>query len=136
MRSRIYAGYPYVARQLCSRIISLVKDRPLEVEEDHVVRGVEEYLAQRGDYFQGIFEGLLGDAAGKLMLVLAASESSEVLRSELLLQAESEDVKRRDLERVLEELELFYLLGREQDRYHIRSALARRWIRRNWLGRE
>jgi hypothetical protein len=129
-------GHPYVARQLCSRIISRCKDRPLKVNERMVQEGIDDYIAQRPDYFVGVFRGYLSNEARKILEAVAMAEENQMTRPELIAFAEQAGFDREALEKALQDLELFHLLVREKDVYRIKIRLLRRWIRRSWLGME
>lgn len=134
---RIYhesGGHPYVARQLCSRIVSRHRDRPLEVNEDMVCEGVDDYISQRADYFQGVFRGYISDHARKILEMASMDQEHLVSRSQLKNFAESEGFDTDQLARALQDLELFHLLTREQEMYSIKINLLRLWIRHSWLG--
>ena len=129
-------GHPYVARQLCSRIVSRNVQRPLNVVEPLVNEGIEDYIAQRPDYFVGVFRGYLSSEARQIMQVAAASDDNEVSRVQLLAFSEKAGMDRVSLEKALQDLELFNLMTRDKERYGIKIRLLRRWIRRSWLGLE
>jgi formylglycine-generating enzyme required for sulfatase activity/tetratricopeptide (TPR) repeat protein len=129
-------GHPYVARQLCSRIVTRYGQRPLAVTEDMVGEGVDDYIAQRPDYFIGVFRGYISGEARQILQVAAASEEESVSRETLLAFAAKSGLDRVAFDRALQDLELFHLTVRAKDRYHIKIQLLRRWIRRSWLGIE
>jgi hypothetical protein len=97
---------------------------------------VEDYIAQRPDYFVGIFRGYLTSDARRIMEVAAAKEENEVTRHALLSFSEKADLDSAALEKALQDLEVFNLMSRNKDRYQIKIRLLRRWIRRSWLGIE
>src|SRR5262249_52797777 len=68
------AGHPYVARQLCSRLVKTYPERPLKVQPYMVANAIDEYLAQRGDYFAGIVEGYLDETARRIVETIAKSD--------------------------------------------------------------
>jgi tetratricopeptide (TPR) repeat protein len=129
-------GHPYVARQLCSRVVNRYKDRPLEVGERMVHEGIDDYIAQRFDYFVGVFRGYLSNEARKILEAAAITEENQMTRPELIAFAERAGFDREALEKALQDLELFHLLVRERESYRIKIKLMRRWIRRSWLGVE
>jgi len=129
-------GHPYVGRQLCSRIVSRHSQRPLKITREAVDEGVEDYIAQRPDYFIGVFRGYISTASRKLLEMTAANDENDVSRAELLAFSVKAGLERSSFDRALQDLELFHLLSREKDRYHIKIRLMRRWIRRSWLGIE
>jgi tetratricopeptide (TPR) repeat protein len=129
-------GHPYVARQLCSRIISRFQARPLQVTSNMVEEGVDDYVAQRPDYFVGIFRGYVSSDARRILEVAAASQENEVSRQELLSLSGKTGLDFTALEKALQDLEVFNLMTRDKDRYQIKIRLLRRWIRRSWLGIE
>jgi hypothetical protein len=125
-----------VARQLCSRTVNRHSQRPLRVSAGMVEDGVEDYIAQRPDYFIGVFRGYITSEARQLLEVTAANDENEVTRAELLTYSTQAGLERALFDRALQDLELFHLLSRDKDRYHIKIRLLRRWIRRSWLGIE
>lgn len=129
-------GHPYVGRQLCSRIVSRHSQRPLKITRESVDEGVEDYISQRPDYFVGVFRGYVSTEARKLLEVTASNDENDVSRAELLAFSIKAGIERSSFDRALQDLELFHLLSREKDRYHIKIRLLRRWIRRSWLGIE
>jgi tetratricopeptide (TPR) repeat protein len=129
-------GHPYVGRQLCSRIVSRHNQRPLRITREAVDEGVEDYIAQRPDYFIGVFRGYISTESRKLLEMTAANDENDVSRAELLAFSVKAGLERSSFDRALQDLELFHLLSREKDRYHIKIRLMRRWIRRSWLGIE
>jgi tetratricopeptide (TPR) repeat protein len=140
--TRIYeesGGHPYVARQLCSSIVNRHTQRPLRVSAGIVYDGVEDYIAQRPDYFNGVFRGYITKEARQLLEVAAAHEANaenDVSRVDLLRFSTKAGLDRSLFDRALQDLELFHLLMRDRDRYHIKIRLLRRWIRKSWLGIE
>jgi tetratricopeptide (TPR) repeat protein len=137
--TRIYeesGGHPYVARQLCSRIVGRHTQRPLRVSAGMVYDGVEDYIAQRPDYFIGVFRGYITNEARQLLEVTASNDGNDVSRADLLEFSTKAGLDRALFDRALQDLELFHLLLREKDRYHIKIRLLRRWIRKSWLGIE
>jgi tetratricopeptide (TPR) repeat protein len=129
-------GHPYVARQLCSRVVNRYKDRPLEVSDQMVHEGIDDYIAQRPDYFVGVFRGYLSNEARKILEAAALREDDHINRLELITFAERTGFDREALEKALQDLELFHLLVREKEGYRIKIKLMRRWIRRSWVGVE
>jgi tetratricopeptide (TPR) repeat protein len=127
-------GHPYVGRQLCSRIVSRHSQRPLKVLADLVDEGVEDYIAQRPDYFVGVFRGYISEEARKLLEVTALNDDNDASHADLLAFSIKAGLERGRFDRALQDLELFHLLSRAKDRYHIKILLLRRWIRRSWLG--
>jgi tetratricopeptide (TPR) repeat protein len=126
------AGHPYVARQLCSRLVKTFPERPLDVREEMTVTAIAEYLAQRGDYFAGIVEGYLDNAARRIVETIAVAEETGEGRTEILRRV-GELAERHVADQVLGDLELVGLVTRELDRYRLSMPLFRRWLRRSWL---
>jgi len=129
------AGHPYVARQLCSRLVKSFPDRPLDVRADMMTTAIGEYLAKRGDYFVGLVEGYLGDAARRIVETIAMAEDGCETRGEIL-QRIGTLAERHVVDQVLGDLELVGLVTRDGDRYRLSMPLFRRWLRRSWLGLE
>jgi tetratricopeptide (TPR) repeat protein len=129
-------GHPYVARQLCSRIVGRHTHRPFSVTTEIVEEGVDDYIAQRPDYFIGVFRGYITNEARQFLEVAASKDENEVSHAELLAFAVKAGLERGQFDRALQDLELFHLVSREKDRYRIKIRLLRRWIRRSWLGIE
>jgi tetratricopeptide (TPR) repeat protein len=129
------AGHPYVTRQLCSRLVRSFPDRPLQVTRDMVVASIDDYLAQRGDYFAGLVEGYLDDAARRVVEAIALADEEGDSRADLV-KALAAKAAPHVVDRVLGDLELVELVLRAGERYTLRSPLFRRWLRRSWLGVE
>ena len=129
-------GHPYVARQLCSRIVNRFRDRPLNVDEEMLHEAIEDYIAQRPDYFVGVFRGYLSGEARKILEAAAESEQNKINRDELIALADEDGFGREALERALQDLELFQFLVRVKSSYQMKIRLMRRWIRHSWLGVE
>lgn len=128
-------GHPYVTRQLCSRLVRSFPTRPLEVTPAMVRRALDEYLAQRGDYFAGLVEGYLDDDSRRIVEEIATADEAGETRHRLL-QALAGRTGPHITDRVLGDLELVGLLVRDGDLYTLRAPLFRRWLRRSWLGLE
>ena len=129
------AGHPYVTRQLCSRLVRLFPDRPLQTTRQMVSAAIEEYLAQRGDYFSGVVEGYLNDDARRVVECIAMADAGAESRANILQRFES-PAGRHLADRVLGDLELIGLITRAGESYALRAPLFRRWLRRSWLGVE
>jgi hypothetical protein len=129
------AGHPYVTRQLCSRLVRLYPERPLQTTAEMVSAAIEEYLAQRGDYFSGVIEGYLNDDARRVVECIAMSDAGAESRANILERFESPG-DRHLADRVLGDLELIGLIARTGESYALRAPLFRRWLRRSWLGVE
>jgi hypothetical protein len=136
---RIYdetSGHPYVARQLCSRLVKAFPDRPLEVNEGMVDVAVEDYLAQRGEYFTGVLESYLDTVPRRIVETIGAADEAGADRLSILKTLESVAEGRHVGDQALGDLELTGLARRTGDRYALRIPLFRRWLRRSWLGLE
>ena len=96
---------------------------------------IGEYLAKRGDYFVGLVEGYLGDAARRIVETIAMAEDGFETRTEILQQIGTL-AERHVVDQVLGDLELVGLVIRDGDRYRLSMPLFRRWLRRSWLGLE
>jgi hypothetical protein len=129
------AGHPYVTRQLCTQLVRTFRERPLQVRRDMVMVGIEEYLAQRGDYFAGLVEGYLDDDARRLVETIAVADEGGETRAQLV-QTLGASAGPHVADRVLGDLELVGMIVRGPDRYRLRAPLFRRWLRRSWLGLE
>jgi hypothetical protein len=129
------AGHPYVTRQLCSRLVRSFPERPLQVTRDMVLTSIDEYLAQRGDYFAGLVEGYLDDNARGVVEAIALADEQGESRTDLV-KALAAKASPHVIDRVLGDLELVELVLRAGDRYSLRAPLFRRWLRRSWLGIE
>jgi hypothetical protein len=127
------AGHPYVARQLCSRLVQAFPERPLEVHESMVHSGLDAYLAQRGDYFSGIVTGYLSPEARSIVETIAALDESGADRADILQRVEH---SAHVADRELGDMELSGLVRRDGTRYSLRMPVFRRWLRRSWLGLE
>lgn len=127
------AGHPYVARQLCSRLVKAFPERPLEVQESMVHNALEAYLAQRGDYFSGIVTGYLSPEARSIVETIAGMDEGGANRADILRTVgQSAHV----IDRELGDMELAGLVRREGSHYSLRMPVFRRWLRRSWLGLE
>jgi hypothetical protein len=136
---RIYdetAGHPYVARQLCSRLVNAFKERPLEVQPEMVLAAIDDYLAQRGDYFAGILEGYLNNAGRRIIELIATYGDEGIDRADILREIEPVSPGRHVVDQELGDMELSGLVRRDGHRYALRMPLFRRWLRRSWLGVE
>jgi predicted Zn-dependent protease len=136
---RVYeetAGHPYVARQVCSRLVKAYTERPLEVRADMVGVAIDDYLAQRGDYFAGVLESYLDTTSRRIVETIATQDEGGADRARILLQIESTGEKRHLADQALGDLELTGLARRTGDRYALGIPLFRRWLRRSWLGLE
>jgi tetratricopeptide (TPR) repeat protein len=129
------AGHPYVARQLCSRLVKSFPERPLDVRADMMATAIAEYLAQRGDYFAGLVEGYLGDAARRTVETIAMADDGCETRNRILERVGTL-AERHVVDQVLGDLELVGLVTRDGERYRLSMPLFRRWLRRSWLGLE
>ncbi len=130
------SGHPYVARQLCSRLVKAFPDRPLEVNEGMVDVAVEDYLAQRGEYFTGVLESYLDTVPRRIVETIGAADEAGADRLSILKTLESVAEGRHVGDQALGDLELTGLARRTGDRYALRIPLFRRWLRRSWLGLE
>lgn len=127
------AGHPYVARQLCSRLVTAFPERPLEVHESMVHSAVDAYLAQRGDYFSGIVTGYLSSEGRSIVETIAELDEQGADRGDVLRNVgHSPHVADRELG----DMELAGLVRRDGTRYSLRMPVFRRWLRRSWLGLE
>jgi hypothetical protein len=117
-------------------VVSRHNQRPLKVQVELVEEGVEDYIAQRPDYFVGVFRGYISEEARKLLELTALNDDNDVSHDDLLAFSIKAGLERGRFDRALQDLELFHLLSRVKDRYHIKILLLRRWIRRSWLGIE
>ena len=136
---RIYdetSGHPYVARQLCSRLVKAFPERPLDVKPGMVDVAVGDYLAQRGDYFAGILESYLSNVARRVVEAIAAEGDAGADRTAILETIAAGGAERHLADQVLGDLELTGLARRTGDRYTLRIPLFRQWLRRSWLGLE
>ncbi|HVG56761.1 MAG TPA: hypothetical protein VM846_20130 [Vicinamibacterales bacterium] len=127
------AGHPYVARQLCSRLVTAFPERPLEAHESMVHSALEAYLAQRGDYFSGIVTGYLSPEARSIVETIAALDEQGAERADILRTVEHSP---HVADRELGDMELSGLVRRDGTRYSLRMPVFRRWLRRSWLGLE
>jgi hypothetical protein len=128
------AGHPYVARQLCSRLVKSFVDRPLEVHAAMVDAAATEYLAQRGDYFAGILEGYLDPVACRMVEAIASADETGLTRGDLFQQINAVGAGRAIRDQTLGDLEVTGLAVHTGDHYRLRIPLFRRWLRRSWLG--
>ena len=127
------AGHPYVARQLCSRLVTAFPERPLEAHESMVHSALEAYLAQRGDYFSGIVTGYLSPEARSIVETIAALDEQGAERADILRKVEHSP---HVADRELGDMELAGLVRRNGTQYSLRMPVFRRWLRRSWLGLE
>lgn len=136
---RIYeetSGHPYVARQLCSRLVKAFPERPLDVRTDMVEVAVADYLVQRGDYFAGILESYLSTVARRVVEAIATASDAGADRAAILETVAAAGEERHLADQVLGDLELTGLARRAGVRYTLRIPLFRQWLRRSWLGLE
>jgi hypothetical protein len=96
---------------------------------------IAEYLAQRGDYFAGLVEGYLGDAARRTVETIAMADDGCETRNRILERVGTL-AERHVVDQVLGDLELVGLVTRDGERYRLSMPLFRRWLRRSWLGLE
>ena len=130
------AGHPYVARQLCSRLVKAFPDRPLNVTEEMAQSALETYLAQRGEYFLGIVTGYLSTESRAIVETIAALDEDGADRSDILAKVGREPVSPHLVDQELGDMELTGLVRRQGTRYSLKIPLFRRWLRRSWLGLE
>jgi hypothetical protein len=128
----IYAatgGHPFVTRQLCSRIVKLFPERPLEVNRDVVSKGLDEFLFHDSGTFKEILDRLERDypQEKELLLFIADGVNGE---SELMGLAGT------DIHASLRHLVGYQLVERDAGRYRIKIGLLLSWIRRHWLKRD
>ena len=72
-------GHPFIARQLASSLASSFPGRPLLIEPASVETGIDDYLAVKGDYFEGIFKGNSLSSAALGLLTEGAALSTETI---------------------------------------------------------
>jgi hypothetical protein len=122
-------GHPFVARQLCSRIAQLFRERPLQVDMAKVKQGIQEFLFHDAAIFQDILGRLERDfpEEKELLLFIADGVNTETELSSLSKSATQESLRH---------LVGYQLVDREGTTYHIKMGLLFKWIRRYWLNRE
>jgi len=130
--NQIYAatgGHPFVTRQLCSRIVKLFTERPLNVDSVAVSKGLDEFLFHDSGTFKEILDRLERDypQEKELLLFIADGVNRE---SELMGLAGP------DIHAGLRHLVGYQLVERSGGHYQIKIGLLLSWIRRHWLKRE
>jgi hypothetical protein len=119
-------GHPFIARQLCSRIATMYKDRPLHVQPSHVGAAADDFVRDDSSTFKEILarlESYFPEEKNILGAIVRGSTTEEQLTERF----------GKDVALKLRHLVGYQLIERNERAYKTKIGLLDTWLRKHWL---